>query len=74
MFLCFVACTEGAIRLQGGRTNNTGRLEVCHNNLWGTVCDDAFGAPDATVACRQLGFNTTSALFLEHLIFVGFTS
>ncbi len=46
--------------MQGGATNNTGRLEVCHANLWGTVCDANFGTPDATVACRQLGFNSTS--------------
>ncbi len=54
-------CTQGAIRLQGGTTTQ-GRVEVCNNNVWGTVCDDLFGTPDAQVACRQLGFSTTGIL------------
>ena len=51
-------CTQGAIRLQGG-TANSGRVEICNNNEWGTVCDDLFGSRDAQVACRQLGFSPT---------------
>ena len=47
-------CLQGAIRLQGG-TNITGRVEICNNNAWGTVCSSLFGASDAQVACRQLG-------------------
>ena len=48
-------CTQGAIRLRGGNTNTTGRVEIC-NNVWGTVCDDLWGTADAQVTCRQLGF------------------
>ena len=42
-----------------GRTESltAGRLEVFWADEWGTVCDDAFNLPDATVACRQLGFD-----------------
>ena len=49
-------CTNGEIRLMGGAASYYGRVEVCFNGRWGTVCDDAFGADDATVVCRQLGF------------------
>ena len=33
-------------------------MEICINNVWGTVCDDYWGSDDATVVCRQLGFST----------------
>ena len=34
----------------------TGRLQVFFEGSWSQVCGGAFGAPDANVACRQLGY------------------
>ena len=37
------------------RSNNEGRVEICMNNQWGTVCDVGFDDGDASVVCKTLG-------------------
>ena len=47
----------GAVRLANGIDETEGRIEVCYNNQWGTVCDYDFQLySDGQVVCRQLGF------------------
>ena len=50
-------CQTGEVRLQGGLNVREGRVEVCINNAWGTVCSDQFGFKDAIVTCAHMNFS-----------------
>ena len=57
-------CTDGQLRLAGGNVVNEGRVEICLNNEWGTICDDNWSIEDAKVACSILGFSNTGEMLL----------
>ena len=50
-------CNEGDIRLMNGQTSKDGRVLVCLDGVWSSVCDDRWDFRDAAVVCRQLGYN-----------------
>ena len=59
--LIFTAlCQHGNVRLANGPTSYSGRVEICFSETWGTVCNNMWGASDASVVCRQLGFSRHS--------------
>ena len=54
-------CEDGDIRLVGGATALEGRVEMCYSGVWGTVCSNEWGAADAAVTCRQLGYPSSDS-------------
>ena len=54
-------CSDGDVRLVDGSVDYEGRVEVCINRVWGTVCSRSYryynywDLNDAKVVCRQLG-------------------
>ena len=57
------------VRLVGGSTKYEGRVEVYHNGVWGTVCDDGWNLDDAQVVCSELDYG--GAIAARHGAFYG---
>ena len=49
-------CEERTIRLADGIIEQEGRVEVCLNGVWGSVCDDGWEKADAHVVCNEMGY------------------
>ena len=60
--LLIIDCNDGDIRLAGGGSMMEGRVEMCYDGVWGTVCQNAWNSADATVVCRQLSFSSSGII------------
>jgi deleted-in-malignant-brain-tumors protein 1 len=53
----YYGCYYGEIRLVGGESEREGRLEVCNNGRWGSVCGTQWTNRHTAVVCRYFGFS-----------------
>uniref|UniRef100_A0A3Q1FRY1 SRCR domain-containing protein n=1 Tax=Acanthochromis polyacanthus TaxID=80966 RepID=A0A3Q1FRY1_9TELE len=58
LHLCTITVS---VRLVPGKYR--GRVEVKHNDVWGTICDDNFDKLDGKVICKMLGFQSVISTF-----------
>ncbi len=57
---CFIAaCVDGEMEIVSSSTRNklSGRVELCVNGKWGTICSSGVGDKEARVICQQMGYS-----------------
>ncbi|XP_019863236.1 PREDICTED: deleted in malignant brain tumors 1 protein-like [Amphimedon queenslandica] len=53
----YSTCTTGEVRLADGATEFEGRVEVCENRVWGSVCTvSSSNDGNAYTLCHELGY------------------
>ncbi|XP_068797846.1 neurotrypsin isoform X3 [Struthio camelus] len=62
-------CEPGSVRLQDGKNEFEGTVEVYLNGVWGTICGSHWDNNDATVICRQLALGEKGTA--KHIPFAG---
>ena len=53
------ACVNGTVHLVGGHNVKEGRVQVCYNREWHSICSDNWSDMDgeADVVCSTLGYS-----------------
>ena len=67
LFYLFVL--DISIRLQGSSIPNAGRVEVMYAGIWGAISRTNWDINDATVVCRQLGYQAGAEVALANGVY-----
>ena len=59
-----LGCIEGGIQLVDGPSLTEGHVELCEYGEWGTICNAYWDDREARVVCRQLGYESDTAMAL----------
>ena len=51
-------CTDYDVQLVDGPSLNEGRVLICINGVWGTLCNSGIDYNDARVICLELGYQS----------------
>ena len=71
-YVCIVACRDDEIRIAGSSSLGVGRVEICVNGTWGTICSDSWDNSDASIVCKQLGFSEYGEALVCNIISLDF--
>ena len=67
-FVNFSVKATPTLKLSNGRDYLEGLLEVYHDGVWGTVCDDGWDASETNVVCRELSLGrAVTGVSLRHI-------
>ena len=66
-------CSDGAVRLVGGRIEQEGRVEVCLKGIWGSVCRSQFSDIELYIMCSYLGYHGNSESNADNVVIFVFT-
>ena len=60
IFCSDTACVNDTLRLVGGQNAKEGRVQVCYNGEWHSICSDNWSEMDgeADVVCSTLDYST----------------
>ena len=51
-------CSDGDVRLVGGRNKSEGNVQMCYNKAWSSLCSHGWDTTAANVVCRELGYQS----------------